>query len=182
MASRAGSPAAPPSSSGASATSALPPKKWNAKSRKDWVNGQLPLGKGRAVAFRLPAKAGAGDVKSENWILARVISSINGDKNRYHVEDVDYNPQEPTPEQGRYNATLKSLVPLPDSRTAETRAATYPPQEFPPGTQVMALYPDTTSFYKAWVISGPESVASLGEKGKVSRDFLGYCERAQVGG
>ncbi len=170
MTSRAGSPAAPPSSGGASAAS-LPIKKWNAKTRKDWINSQLPLVKGRSVAFRLPAKAGAGDAKSENWILARVVNSINGDKNRYAVEDVDYNPLEPTPEQGKYNATLKSLVPLPDSRTPETRTATYPPQEYPPGTQVMALYPDTTSFYKAYIVSGPESVPAL-EKGKVSVEVL----------
>ena len=172
ISSRAGSPAAPPSSGGASAAS-FPVKKWNAKARKDWINAQLPLAKGRAVAFRMPAKAGAGvglggsEVKSENWILARVVQSINGDKNRYAVEDVDYNPLEPTPEQGKYNATLKSLVPLPDSRTSETRAATYPPQEYAHGTQVMALYPDTTSFYKAFIVSGPESVPAI-DKGKVS--------------
>lgn len=59
-----------------------------------------------------------------------------------------------------YNTTIKSIVPLPDPRD---RQRTYPDVEFAPGTPVMALYPDTTSFYRAVVQGGPSP-----EKGKVS--------------
>lgn len=62
----------------------------------------------------------------------------------------------------KYNTTLKSIIPLPDMRD---KTKTYPEHDYPPQTQVMALYPDTTSFYRAIIVSGPEVNA---EKGKVS--------------
>lgn len=58
-----------------------------------------------------------------------------------------------------YTATMKSIVPLPDTRD---RARTYPDSDIAPGTPVMALFPDTTSFYRAVVQGGPSP-----EKGKV---------------
>jgi hypothetical protein len=48
---------------------------------------------------------------------------------------------------------------LPDIRD---RKATYPENDYAKGTQVMALYPDTTSFYSAKIVAGP-----LHDKGKV---------------
>lgn len=49
-----------------------------------------------------------------------------------------------------YATTLRSIVPLPDSRDRST----FPP-EYPPGTEVMALYPETTSFYHAKIAQSP---------------------------
>ena len=52
----------------------------------------------------------------------------------------------------KYNTTLRSMVPLPDPAN---RAGTVPIDEYPPGSEVMGLYPDTTSFYRAWVATPP---------------------------
>jgi hypothetical protein len=53
---------------------------------------------------------------------------------------------------------------LPDIRD---RKATYPENDYAKGTQVMALYPDTTSFYSAKIVAGP-----LHDKGKVGHHAL----------
>lgn len=83
----------------------------------------------------------------------------------YAVEDVDYDSSNPTPEGGKYNTTLKSIVPLPDKNDPHK---TYPDHDYAAGTQVMALYPDTTSFYRAIIQSGPIPLITGTEKGKVS--------------
>ncbi|KAI5480208.1 SAGA-associated factor 29-like protein [Pseudohyphozyma bogoriensis] len=158
-------PIAPAGSQGSPAPSAVGTPttakhgKSTAKHRKQLLEGQLPLSVGRMVAFKNP-NTPPGD--PEEWILARVVACIQGDKNRYTVEDVDYEPQHANDDKGRFNTTLKSIIPLPDP---EDRARTYPAQPFPPNTAVMALYPDTTSFYSARVQSGPQAAAHV-EKGK----------------
>ena len=51
-----------------------------------------------------------------------------------------------------YQATLKSIIPLPDPETLPNNAShpnSYP--IFPVGSAVMALYPDTSCFYRAEV-------------------------------
>jgi hypothetical protein len=58
-----------------------------------------------------------------------------------------------------YNTTLRAIIPLPDPSALATSAAhlnAY--QEFPAGSTVMALYPDTSCFYRAEVISSPRDV------------------------
>lgn len=52
----------------------------------------------------------------------------------------------------KYATTLRNIVPLPDRRNP---SLTYPDSDYTPGTQVMALYPDTTSFYRAVIVGGP---------------------------
>ncbi|KAH9445264.1 hypothetical protein MJO28_001568 [Puccinia striiformis f. sp. tritici] len=110
---------------------------------------QLPLLPGRLVAFKRPRKPSdtAGD---DYWIMAKVVKCISGDRNRYEVEDVD--------EEGRmnskqfsWNTTLKSIIPLP----VKDQPDTYPPAPLPPGTTVLGLYPETTSFYRGKVKSAP---------------------------
>jgi hypothetical protein len=50
-----------------------------------------------------------------------------------------------------YNTTLKAVLALPDPRDRST----YPSVPYPIGSEVYALYPDTTSFYKARVVGTP---------------------------
>lgn len=50
-----------------------------------------------------------------------------------------------------YNTTLKAILALPDPRDRST----YPSVPYPVGSEVYALYPDTTSFYKARVVGTP---------------------------
>jgi SAGA-associated factor 29 len=64
------------------------------KERRDILTSQLPLKEGRFVAFRPPPKPGQPknakqEAGSTDWIQARVVRCIQGDKNRYEVEDVD---------------------------------------------------------------------------------------------
>ena len=58
-----------------------------------------------------------------------------------------------------YKTTLKSILPLPDPDAPAGSPAhlnVYP--EFPVGSTVMALYPDTSCFYRAEVIATPDRV------------------------
>lgn len=56
----------------------------------------------------------------------------------------------------KWNTTLKSIIPLPDKLDERS----YPEHPFPAGTSVLALYPETTSFYPAVIDSGPFAIAS----------------------
>lgn len=47
-----------------------------------------------------------------------------------------------------YNTTLKAIVPLPES------SATLPPRDYPSGHKVLAVYPDSTTFYPATILGG----------------------------
>jgi len=60
-------------------------------------------------------------------------------------------------------ANIKSIIPLPDPNAA---FSSY--QDFPAGSTVMALYPDTSCFYRAEVIATPKE---LQPSGRVRRLF-----------
>ncbi|GAA5897645.1 hypothetical protein JCM6882_000059 [Rhodosporidiobolus microsporus] len=139
-------------------------KKPSAKHRKDALLAQLPLKPGRQIAVKESKKGAPGAPASvtDNFILGRVVQCIQGDKNRYSVEDVDYDPTQPTPDGGKWNTTLKSIIPLPQPGDRST----YPDYDYPSGTYVLACYPETTSFYRAIVESGPFDVPIAGGKKK----------------
>lgn len=62
-----------------------------------------------------------------------------------------------------YNTTLRAIIPLPDPNAPPTSAShvnAYP--EFPTGSTVMALYPDTSCFYRAEVIATPKDMQPSG--------------------
>ncbi|GAA6017955.1 hypothetical protein JCM10207_002718 [Rhodosporidiobolus poonsookiae] len=138
-------------------------KKPSLKSRKDALLAQLPLKSGRQIAVKESKKGPTGPtVTPDNFILGRVVQCIQGDKNRYSVEDVDYDPNSGTPDGGKWNTTLKSIIPLPQPGDERT----YPDYDYPAGTVVLACYPETTSFYKAIVESGPFGLNVGGGKKK----------------
>ena len=59
----------------------------------------------------------------------------------------------------RYNTTLRAIIPLPDPNAppdSATHLNAYP--EFAAGSTVMALYPDTSCFYRAEVIASPRDL------------------------
>lgn len=61
-----------------------------------------------------------------------------------------------------YNTTLRALIPLPDLAAPPESAShlnAYP--EFAAGSTVMALYPDTSCFYRAVVIESPTDMARV---------------------
>lgn len=58
-----------------------------------------------------------------------------------------------------YQTTAKTFIPLPDPDTAPgslSHPNSYP--EFPAGSTVLALYPDTSCFYRAFVMEGPRDI------------------------
>ncbi|PSR74816.1 hypothetical protein PHLCEN_2v9530 [Hermanssonia centrifuga] len=134
------------------------------KARREALAKQLPLEKGRKVAFHPPQTNKAADSvvggKDEEWILAVVTKCINQDKNRYEVQDPE--PQEDGQPGQCYNTTLRAIIPLPDPTAPPDSAAhlnAYP--EFVSRSTVMALYPDTSCFYRAEVIDSPTGLRRI---------------------
>ncbi|KAG1219408.1 hypothetical protein G6F35_007513 [Rhizopus arrhizus] len=80
---------------------------------------------------------------NDEWILA-VVVQYYPDRNKYQVEDVDEDG-------GKQYHMLspKYLIPVPTPKEAENAP------EIPANQDVLALYPGTTCFYKAIVISPP---------------------------
>jgi len=131
------------------------------KARREALAKQLPLQEGRKVAFHpppgKPANGGATDNDENTWILALITRCINADKNRYEVQDAE--PQEDGQPGLLYNTTLRAIIPLPDPNAppnSPSHVSAY--QEFAAGATVMALYPDTSCFYRAEVIATPKEL------------------------
>jgi len=128
---------------------------------------QLPLREGRMVAFHPPSIGKAADGTSPEdttWIMARIVKSFHQDKYRYEVEDIE--PQEDG-KPLRYPAMLRStpisIIPLPDKDAppgSPAHLGAY--QEFSTRATVMALYPDTSCFYRAEVIASPKDISTQG--------------------
>ncbi|KAK0558756.1 hypothetical protein OC844_004898 [Tilletia horrida] len=146
-----------------------------ARARREVLAHQLPLRKGRRVAFRQPTKRNPGPggqqpivtegEDGETWIMATVEECINNDRNRYVVRDLEDEGQAAA---ATWNTTLKAIVPLPEN------IATLPAHDYTPGAQVMALYPDTTCFYRATVVSGGPGLHKLtaAKAAKKEQDLL----------
>jgi SAGA-associated factor 29 len=79
-------------------------------------------------------------------ILCRVTNVIGeGKQRRYEIIDAD--PDPPTPSQP-YRASVNHLVPIPPPSSNTTLP------DLSKGKNVLALYPGTTTFYKAEVVAG----------------------------
>jgi SAGA-associated factor 29 len=95
--------------------------------------------KDEEVAFK--RKVAGGKPDEQDWILGRVVRVIGeGKSRRYEVQD-------PFPDEGSVNPLFKSsasqMVPIPPEGTAL--------EDYEVGKRVLALYPDTTTFYRAEV-------------------------------
>jgi len=161
---RANTPSTPRGSVGPQGPS---PFSRDPKARREALSGQLPLQSGRMVAFHPPpfgkpnGTVEIGDADDTTWILAKVVRNINGDKNRYEVQDIE--PQEDGNPGQCYKTTLSKMIPLPDpdaSPSSPTHLNAY--YEHPSGSTVLALYPDTSCFYRAQVIASPRDNSSHG--------------------
>ncbi|GBP22711.1 SAGA-associated factor 29 [Eumeta japonica] len=85
--------------------------------------------------------------KEENWILAEVVSWLPA-QGKYEVDDIDEEQKH------RHVLSRRRVVPLPLMR-ADPRTADH--ALYPKGAVVMALYPQTTCFYRAVVNRLPSS-------------------------
>lgn len=119
------------------------------KIRKELYSDQLPLQPGRRVAFKVPLGKREEEANGETWILAMVRKCIQMDKMRYELHDAD-------DATSIFNTTLRSIIPLPDPLAPPSHPS-HPSNAdvYPPNTQVLALYPDTTAFYRATVLWPP---------------------------
>ncbi|OIW23415.1 hypothetical protein CONLIGDRAFT_585552 [Coniochaeta ligniaria NRRL 30616] len=111
--------------------------------------------KGQDVVFK-PKPATSSE--STDWFLGRVQHVLGeGKSRRYKVQDAD--PDVPPEERTEYRTSASSMIPIP--------AAGVELPDLEKGKTVLALYPDSTTFYKAEVM-GMDPVS-----GKVNLRFEG---------
>ncbi|CAG8777655.1 5367_t:CDS:2, partial [Acaulospora colombiana] len=132
------------------------------------IQKQSPLHKGRKVAFRVPSNqngkasvtppgADAGSYEEGAWILALVHEAEKNNKISKAKMDKSLRKSSPNGFHGflttsfrMYTTTIRSLIPLPVVSVPSSdpsHISNYP--EYKSGSTVLALFPDTTSFYKA---------------------------------
>lgn len=132
---------------------------------------QLPLWRGRvgesppALCGMLPAESNyicrpgdhvAARVKvpddEEEWILAEV-ASYNSSTGKYDVDDIDYTEEDGKSGKERHQLSRRRIVPLPLWRADPS---TNSEALFQHKQLVMALYPQTTCFYRALIHTVPK--------------------------
>ena len=82
-----------------------------------------------------------------NWILAEVVL-YNSSTSKYEIDDIDEEQKE------RHYLSRRRVVPLP---TMRANPETDPDALFEKGTTVLALYPQTTCFYKGIIDEQPKT-------------------------
>ncbi|TKX23687.1 hypothetical protein C1H76_4203 [Elsinoe australis] len=123
---------------------------------------------GAMVFYRNKGRAQEGE-----GILCRVTSVIGeGKQRRYEIQDADPDPQPGTGEPpAPYRASVSHLYAIPASNALP---------DLPKGKNVLAQYPDTTTFYKAEVSTPWRTKDLVGEKGPYVRlRFEGEMEEAK---
>ncbi|RKU49581.1 SAGA HAT/Core module component [Coniochaeta pulveracea] len=119
------------------------------------ARSKILYNKGQEVAFK-PKPANPTDVT--DWYLGRVIQVTGeGKSRRYKVQDAD--PDVPAEERTEFRTSANSMIGVPEA------GADLKPRS--KGEIVLALYPDSTTFYKAEVISTDAAT------GKVNLRFEG---------
>lgn len=122
---------------------------------------KVTFSKGEAVAFRSKQVNPSEPV---DWILGEVATVIGeGKTRRYKVMDIEPEDQNKPRE---FRTSASNMIPI----TPESQAGTLPPWDA--GKIVLALYPNTTTFYQAEVMST--------ENGKVNLRFEGESDSATL--
>ncbi|KAH8808001.1 SGF29 tudor-like domain-containing protein [Xylogone sp. PMI_703] len=133
---------------GSSRTSSLPPKDKDGSVKPEQSDhSEAPIGKTK-VTFALGADVAfkpkiQGQTEEHDWIQGIVVKVIGeGKSRRYDVQD-PY-PDEITKKPGQiYRSSASSMVPIPPVGA--------PLPDYEVGKHVLALYPETTTFYRAEV-------------------------------
>jgi SAGA-associated factor 29 len=106
---------------------------------------------GEKVAARVPIAA--EDSESDLWILAAVVRYLT-DKKKYEIEDEDPGDEgDPNPVRKHYRLNKKNIVALPKIFN--------PNQVFGKGSQVLAMFPNTTTFYPAIIEKEASKVTNM---------------------
>ncbi|WEW56692.1 hypothetical protein PRK78_002140 [Emydomyces testavorans] len=115
-------------------------------------SGQLFIG--AEVVFKHNKKQQGIEGEGIQCIIKNI--TVEGHKKRYDVQDPE--PIENGEEGAVYRTTAASLIPIPQIGTSLPA--------FPPGKQVLARYPDTTTFYRAEVMGTKKDVYRLKFEGE----------------
>ncbi|KAK4237490.1 SAGA-associated factor 29 [Achaetomium macrosporum] len=121
--------------------------------------------KGQDVVFKPKPTT---TTESTEWMLGRVQQVLGeGKSRRYKVQDAD--PDLPPDQRVEYRTSASSMIPIP--------APGVELPELQPGKTVLALYPDSTMFYKAEVIgtdaaTGKTSLRFEGEENNVTLQLV----------
>ena len=115
-----------------------------ASSTNPRISNRLVLTKGEIVFCRHDPKnfdpKKGGDIPEGEGILCRVTAVIGeGKQRRYEVQDADTSGDPPPPQR----ASVSQLIQIPEGNRGLS--------DLPKGKNVLAQYPDTTTFYKAEV-------------------------------
>lgn len=135
----------------------IPPSKADSVEPPGSVNkSKTVFAKGDAVAFK--PKAGSSTEGVADWIMGEVALVLGeGKSRRYKVLDIEPDDQS---KQKEYRTSASNMI----SITPESLAGTL--RDWEKGQVVLALYPQTTTFYKA-------EVHSMDGAGKVNLKFEG---------
>ncbi|GAB1315281.1 SGF29 C-terminal domain-containing protein [Madurella fahalii] len=133
----------------------VPPELGGIGSATAAQRAKISFFKGQDVVFKPKPTA---NTESTEWMLGRVQQVLGeGKSRRYKVQDAD--PDLPPDQRVEYRTSASSMIPIP--------AADVELPELERGRTVLALYPDSTTFYKAEVM-GTDAAT-----GKVSLRFEG---------
>ncbi|KAL2104715.1 hypothetical protein VUR80DRAFT_9801 [Thermomyces stellatus] len=133
------------------------------------IKSKVTFSKGDAVAFRSKQVNASEPV---DWILGEVAAVIgDGKTRRYKVMDIE---PEDSSKQREFRTSASNMIPI----TPESQAGSLPPWEA--GTTVLALYPNTTTFYRAEVMSTEDGKVNLRFEGESDSATLQKVERRFV--
>ncbi|KAH8896460.1 hypothetical protein GQ53DRAFT_743609 [Thozetella sp. PMI_491] len=119
------------------------------------VRAKVAFSKGQDVVFKPKPTT---NNETPDWVLGRVQQVLGeGKSRRYKVQDAD--PDLPPDQRVEYRTSASSMIPIPPIEVELP--------EYEKGKIVLALYPDSTTFYKAEVMGSEAST------GKVSLRFEG---------
>ncbi|KAK1756680.1 SAGA-associated factor 29 [Echria macrotheca] len=148
----------------------VPPESAGPGSATAAQRAKVTFFKGQDVVFK-PKPTNTNE--STEWMMGRVQQVLGeGKARRYKVQDAD--PDLPPDQRVEFRTSASSMIPIPAAGT-----------ELPnleKGKTVLALYPDSTTFYKAEVMGtdGPTGKVSLRFEGEENSGTLQLVERRYV--
>jgi len=148
----------------------VPPESAGPGSATAAQRAKVSFFKGQDVVFK-PKSTPANE--SPEWMMGRVQQVTGeGKARRYKVQDAD--PDIPPDQRVEYRTNASSMIPIPNA------GVELPDLE--KGKTVLALYPDSTTFYKAEVIGkdNPTGRVSLRFEGEENSVTLQLVERRYV--
>uniref|UniRef100_A0A2N9I9E8 SGF29 C-terminal domain-containing protein n=1 Tax=Fagus sylvatica TaxID=28930 RepID=A0A2N9I9E8_FAGSY len=99
--------------------------------------------KGEQVAARVKLD----EADKDEWLIVKVLH-FDKDTREFEVLDEEPGDDDEGGGQRKYKLPMSRIIPFP-KRNDPTNAT-----DFPPGSQVLAVYPGTTALYKATVVNG----------------------------